>query len=352
MTIQRRIFWSNLCTVLAALLTLLAVTGGMLRLVNHYQIKQAQQLMSVQSAQVQTVLNEWDGSAPWEVLDGQLREQGYDLHAAQGKRVLYSSLDPMQQRVWQHFSESVWPEENAVSLQSEGMILVGRQDGDITLVAILRPDMGRAFGPQRLQSETTLLVFLVGGLACIAVIMLLSLWFSKKQMQRILRPLQDLVEAARRMEQGDLTTPIGYQGQDEFAAVCSAFDRMQEHIQQDNENRDRYEKARTNLVAGISHDLRTPLTSVKGYIPSPRSGACAGRGKCPPPDWSAPFHSGPGSRCPAGCAPASGQRRYTPRQTRLVPDSRWAWSGPPAPCAVRPPPGPGAGAKCAASAFY
>lgn len=41
---------------------------------------------------------------------------------------------------------------------------------------------------------------------------------------------------------------------------------MQETILADKEQRIRYEKARTDMVTGISHDLRTPLTSIQGYI--------------------------------------------------------------------------------------
>ena len=65
---------------------------------------------------------------------------------------------------------------------------------------------------------------------------------------------------------------MGYDGQDEFTAVCAAFEHMQQHLLQEREKNAAYERARTDLVAGISHDLRTPLTSVKGYIKGLRDG--------------------------------------------------------------------------------
>ena len=48
--------------------------------------------------------------------------------------------------------------------------------------------------------------------------------------------------------------------------MCAAFDHMQQHLLAEREKNAAYQRARTDLVAGISHDLRTPLTSVKGYL--------------------------------------------------------------------------------------
>ncbi|MBQ5760882.1 MAG: HAMP domain-containing histidine kinase [Clostridia bacterium] len=41
---------------------------------------------------------------------------------------------------------------------------------------------------------------------------------------------------------------------------------MQQHLKDEQDKNAAYEKARTDMISGISHDLRTPLTSVKGYI--------------------------------------------------------------------------------------
>ena len=90
--------------------------------------------------------------------------------------------------------------------------------------------------------------------------------------RQMTEPLHALADGAHRIEQGDLSQEIIYNGKDEFTAVCTAFNRMQRHILEERERNNAYEKARTDLVAGISHDLRTPLTSVKGYIKGLRDG--------------------------------------------------------------------------------
>jgi signal transduction histidine kinase len=111
-----------------------------------------------------------------------------------------------------------------------------------------------------------LLQLLNYGLIVMVAILLLSQLFTRKMAWRILRPLDALSEGAKRIANGDLSKPVVYTGRDEFASVCTAFNHMQEHLMQEREKTAAYERARTDLIAGISHDLRTPLTSVKGYI--------------------------------------------------------------------------------------
>ena len=149
---------------------------------------------------------------------------------------------------------------------------MGRQYQDIVLVAMMEPQMPEMFGQPRPQNEAAFLSLLVSGLLAIAVIGLLSFLFTRYQVRQILRPVNALVQAAQRVESGDLSTPVGYQGEDEFSGVCAAFDHMQQHLLTEREKNARYEQARTDLVAGISHDLRTPLTSVKGYLKGMQDG--------------------------------------------------------------------------------
>src|SRR5699024_2247341 len=59
---------------------------------------------------------------------------------------------------------------------------------------------------------------------------------------------------------------IDYHGETEFEHVCQTFNDMQQTILDDQEQKAKTEQARTDMVTGISHDLRTPLTSIQGYI--------------------------------------------------------------------------------------
>lgn len=111
----------------------------------------------------------------------------------------------------------------------------------------------------------TTALFLIG-IGAIAVILSLASFFTKRMNRMVMEPLDELVKGANRIKSGNLQEEIYYQGEREFEHVCQTFNDMQQTILADQEQRIRDEKARTDMVTGISHDLRTPLTSVQGYI--------------------------------------------------------------------------------------
>ncbi|MDR1320538.1 MAG: HAMP domain-containing histidine kinase, partial [Gracilibacteraceae bacterium] len=68
------------------------------------------------------------------------------------------------------------------------------------------------------------------------------------------------------IREGNLTFRLDYSGKDEFGPVCAAFNDMAERLQRMENMRRSDEESRKELIAGISHDLRTPLTSIKAYL--------------------------------------------------------------------------------------
>jgi two-component system osmolarity sensor histidine kinase EnvZ len=70
------------------------------------------------------------------------------------------------------------------------------------------------------------------------------------------RPLQELTRAARRVSAGETPAPLPTDGPTEIAAVSGAFNQMTQALQQ-------AEATRALMLAGISHDIRTPLTKLR-----------------------------------------------------------------------------------------
>lgn len=111
-----------------------------------------------------------------------------------------------------------------------------------------------------------ILFFGADGILCIIVLVLISQLFTKNLTDHIMEPLDALAEGAKRIKENDLTQDIAYTGELEFENICTVFNDMQESILAEQEKNRKYEKARTDMIAGISHDLRTPLTAMRGTV--------------------------------------------------------------------------------------
>ena len=75
-----------------------------------------------------------------------------------------------------------------------------------------------------------------------------------------------LDQAARSIAGGDLTTRIPEAGQDEIADLAQTFNQMAAQLQTADSEKHRAEKMRRDLIAWVSHDLQTPLTSIRARI--------------------------------------------------------------------------------------
>ena len=84
--------------------------------------------------------------------------------------------------------------------------------------------------------------------------------------ERLVNPLRKMTKAVREFGKGELSTRVVVSGKDEVAELGYAFNNMAESIQN-------LEKMRNSFLANISHDLRTPMTAIAGFIDSINSGA-------------------------------------------------------------------------------
>lgn len=85
---------------------------------------------------------------------------------------------------------------------------------------------------------------------------------------RILRPVEHLTAAARRMEKGDLRVRVDIESEDEIGQLAHAFNAMAGSLAQQ-------EQLRRNMVSDVAHELRTPLTNLRGYLEAARDGLLA-----------------------------------------------------------------------------
>ena len=75
-----------------------------------------------------------------------------------------------------------------------------------------------------------------------------------------------LKDAADSLAEGDLTTRVAMNGRDEVAALASAFNQMAAQLQAGDEKQRELVRLRTDLIAWASHDLQTPLASIRAIL--------------------------------------------------------------------------------------
>jgi len=84
--------------------------------------------------------------------------------------------------------------------------------------------------------------------------------------ERIIHPLKSMTSAAKSFAKGDFSSRVDVYGSDEIAELAEAFNNMAEAL-------DSFERMRNSFLASVSHDLRTPMTTISGFIEGITSGA-------------------------------------------------------------------------------
>ena len=118
-------------------------------------------------------------------------------------------------------------------------------------------------------------VFILFFALFVILISVINNFLTQRMTRRIVKPLEPLTEGVRQIHDNNFSYRIDYQGDDEFTPVCDAFNEMAVKLEESTIQQKKNEANRRELIAGISHDLRTPLTSIKGCIEGIETGVAS-----------------------------------------------------------------------------
>jgi signal transduction histidine kinase len=147
----------------------------------------------------------------------------------------------------------------------EGGVHVGVENGIEYAVVPLRDGSGGMLyavreEPGLLTASTRFLLqfwrqLLVAGAAAAAIALLVARWLARGMTQ----PLRDMAKAARRMERGDYGQRVVTSSRDEVGQLAVAFNRMSSELEN-------LERLRRDLVANVSHELKTPISALRAHL--------------------------------------------------------------------------------------
>lgn len=104
--------------------------------------------------------------------------------------------------------------------------------------------------------------FVLMPLWVLSVVVLTGILFYRRELEE---PIKILLEASEKIAGSDLDFHIEYDKMDELGRLCQSFEKMRDALYQNNREMWRMLEERKQLNAAFSHDMRTPITVIKGY---------------------------------------------------------------------------------------
>jgi signal transduction histidine kinase len=213
-----------------------------------------------------------------------LKNVGYNLLITSDKEIIFSNLTDEDENSLSKVqsdmilsSDSIVLEVNSIALVKNTFIKDGK---NFNIIAIKSNNL---MSREHMRAEVR--AFFVSYMGIVLVIALIIIILtngilSSRVAKSLIEPLDLLSYGAGQIEEGNLDFEMNYQGEDEFAKVCADFDKMRIRLKESVQMQLKYEENRKELVVGISHDLRTPLTTIKGYVKGLKDGVANTPEKC------------------------------------------------------------------------
>jgi len=188
---------------------------------------------------------DWEGIQPFVEQWGNLYGQRIILTDANGSVVADSEGNVL--------GESYAPDSPGRPLSSPwqidaiGTLYIESSDVGLIALQILFNEIGR--------------FFIWGGLIGVAIALVITFLLSR----RVLAPVKALTSAARQLGRGDFSQRVQVKDKGEVGEMANTFNFMASDLEQ-------AEQLQRNMVADIAHELRTPLSNLRGYLEAVRDG--------------------------------------------------------------------------------
>jgi len=290
MMIKKRLTISNILMLVVPAILIVAIAVGVLEGFTEIYGKKIKVLDDNNGTYyVQKVLNSYKKNYNKEneedkKIEEVLKEVGYNLIITSDEKTIFSNLTDEDKNSISKVQSDMLSSSDSIVLEVNSVCLIKnsfiKNDKTITMIAV---KSNMLMGKEHMKAEVK--AFFVSYMGIVFVIALLIIILtngilSSRVAKSLIEPLDLLSYGAGQIEEGNLDFQMNYQGKDEFTKVCADFDKMRIRLKESVQMQLKYEEDRKDLVVGISHDLRTPLTTIKGYVKGLKDGVANTPEKC------------------------------------------------------------------------
>ena len=246
-----------------------SVTTSSYSLIN--QIQWSQALVDISNALTANT-TEANRQSSLEGLTASVEDLGYSFYIEKNGEEYYCSEDTTAK------DADVDRDENQYSFNNNNFTIVNIiEDGDDVYTIVVKNDSysvssvlanATTDNYENLVTSRTIVIILAIIIVFIVAIVVISLITTKT----IVKPINKISAGANEIANGNLDYEIDYKSKNELGVLTKNFNHMRYKLKRAEEKQAELDQQQKEMIAGVAHDLRTPLTSIKAYVEGLRDG--------------------------------------------------------------------------------
>lgn len=198
-----------------------------------------------------------------------LTDLGYHFTVLLNDETLYSNASESE---WMQVEKLIGPipeQAKSVTVGNKDVSVIKcsfYEDGEECSIIAVSNETRNVLGSQSYLQKYVVPYVWIFGVCAVLIVVLVNACCSRWINSLIIPPMKEIRRGMQKVKSGVLDSEISVLRRDELGEVCEEFNEMQRQLKRSKEEQMKYEAYRKGLISSISHDLRTPLTTIKGYV--------------------------------------------------------------------------------------